>query len=239
MREMATVRPYGHLTPLLRSMSIAKQAKPPGKSNKTRARRQPEQVRQAALLSARKLLLKHGPDAITLTAVARDLCMTHTNLIHHFGSAGELQSALMRDMAGKLTDTLLAAVDRLRSGAGDIREFVDIVFDAFDRGGAGRLAGWLLATDNAKLLAPIGQALHAYIEHIERSVAADAAALDLHTRVTSSTLFVVTSAFGDAMLGPLLCKFTRRERTAVRAVIKDLLPRISVLEAARAGKAAE
>src|SRR5215831_14688798 len=85
---------------LLRSMSIAHKNKIGVKSQKParRQRRQPEEVRVAALEAARRLLLTQGPDAITLKAVARDLGMTHTNLIHHFGSAAELQSALMREM---------------------------------------------------------------------------------------------------------------------------------------------
>src|SRR5262245_42358710 len=172
-------------------MSIANKNKQPGKGHKAtrRQRRQPEEVRTAALESARKLLVAEGPNAITLKAVARDLGMTHTNLIHHFGSAAELQSALMREMVRDLTDTMEAAVARFRAGAGDVREFVDIVFDAFDRGGAGQLAAWLMVSGNEKLFAPVGQLLRDYIEHVEQGAHIDAnEATEMHRRFTATTL---------------------------------------------------
>jgi AcrR family transcriptional regulator len=195
-----------------------------------RVRRQPEEVRTAALESARKLLISQGPDAITLKAVADDLGMTHTNLIHHFGSAEGLQSALMREMVSTLTATLEAAVARFRAGAGDVREFVDIVFDAFDSGGAGRLAAWLMVSGNGKLFAPVGDVVRSYLEHVEQGAHVDATlAAELHRRFTTTTLFVVISAFGDAIIGDVMHKMVERERGTVRDVVRDLLPQLSAL----------
>jgi len=195
-----------------------------------RQRRQPDEVRTAALGSARKLLLTRGPDAITLKAVAADLKMTHTNLIHHFGSAEGLQSALMRDMVSNLTTTLEAAVARFRTGAGTVREFVDIVFDAFDKGGAGRLIAWLMVSGNAILFAPVGEVVRTYIAHVEEGSPVDASqAADMHRRFTTSILFLVIAAFGDAILGDVLRKMVDRERVAVRNVVSELLPHISAL----------
>jgi len=195
-----------------------------------RVRRQPEEVRTSAIESARKLLLSKGPDAITLKAVAADLGMTHTNLIHHFGSAAELQSALMRDMVSTLTSTLEGAVARFRAGEGDIREFVDIVFNAFDRGGAGRLAAWLMVSGNAKLFAPVGDVVRDYIAHVEQGSHVDASLMaDMHRRFTSTSLFVVVAAFGDAIIGGMMHSMVDRERSTVRNVVRDLLPQISAL----------
>jgi TetR/AcrR family transcriptional regulator, repressor for neighboring sulfatase len=213
-------------------MSIVSKNKIGIKSQKPlrRRRRQPDAVRTAALESARKLLLTEGPDSITLKAVAHDLGMTHTNLIHHFGSAGELQSALMREMVRNLTDTLEAAVERFRAGAGDVREFVDIVFDAFDRGGAGRLAAWLMVSGNAKLFAPVGQVVRDYIAHVEQGAHIDPSeTAEMHRRFTATTLFVVTAAFGDSIIGDMLRKMVDRERETVRNLVGDLLPQISAL----------
>jgi len=217
---------------LLRSMSIVNKAKQRGNAPPAarRQRRQPDEVRSAALESARKLLLTHGPDAITLKAVAKDLGMTHTNLIHHFGSAAGLQSALMRDMSNKLTDTIEAAVARFRAGTGDVREFVDIVFAAFDQGGAGRLAAWLMVSGNAKLFAPVGDVVRSYIEHVEQGAHVDAVhAAELHRRFTTATLFVVIAAFGDAIIGDVMHKMVDRERETVRNVVREFLPQISAL----------
>ena len=220
-------------------MSIVNKTKPVAKAPKPvrRQRRQPEEVRNAALECARKLLLEEGPNAITLKAVARDLGMTHTNLIHHFGSAAELQSALMRDMVRNLTDTMEAAVARFRAGAGDVREFVDIVFDAFDKGGAGRLAAWLMVSGNAKLFAPVGQVVRDYIAHVEEGAhISPEQATEMHRRFTATTLFVVTNAFGDAIIGDVLRKMVDRERETVRDVVADILPQISAIAQERKTK---
>jgi AcrR family transcriptional regulator len=221
-------------------MSIAKKTKPRPASHKAvsgtalsgarRQRRQPEEVRTSALESARKLLLAQGPDAITLKAVADDLGMTHTNLIHHFGSAAGLQSALMREMVSTLTATMEAAVARFRAGNGDVREFVDIMFDTFDKGGAGRLAAWLMVSGNAKLFAPVGEVVRTYLAHVEEGAQVDAAqSADRHRRFTTSMLFMVITAFGDAIIGDTMRKMVDRERDVVRDLVGELLPQVSPL----------
>jgi AcrR family transcriptional regulator len=199
------------------------------KSNARRVRRTPEEARTLALASARRLLLAEGPDAITLQSVATDLGMSHTNLIHHFGSAAGLQSELMRQMMSELTAAIESAVMRLRAGKGEFRDFVDIVFDAFDRGGAGRLAAWIVLSGEATRLAPVGEVVRDYIDSVERS--ADPGAQDVHERVTSATLFVTMAALGDAIIGNHLRRMVGRERDAVRRIIGRLLPVVLEREA--------
>jgi TetR/AcrR family transcriptional regulator, repressor for neighboring sulfatase len=199
------------------------------KSDARRVRRTPEEARTLALASARRLLLAEGPDAITLQSVASDLGMSHTNLIHHFGSAAGLQSELMRQMVSELTAAIESAVMRLRAGKGEFRDFVDIVFDAFDRGGAGRLAAWIVLSGEATRLAPVGEVVRDYIDSVERS--ADPGVQDVHERVTSATLFVTMAALGDAIIGNHLRRMVGRERDAVRRIIGRLLPVVLEREA--------
>ena len=198
--------------------------KNPGAVRSPRVRRTPEEARTLALTSARRLLLAEGPDAITLQAVASDLGMSHTNLIHHFGSASGLQSELMRQMVSELTTTIESAVMRLRAGKGEVKDFVNIVFDAFDRGGAGRLAAWMALTGESMHLAPIGEVVRDYIDSVERAAEGDAATI--HERVTSATLFVTVAALGDAIIGNELRKMVGRERDAVRKLMGALLPTV-------------
>jgi TetR/AcrR family transcriptional regulator, repressor for neighboring sulfatase len=189
-----------------------------------RLRRTPEEARGAALSAARHLLLTAGPDAITLQAVAADLGMSHTNLIHHFGSAAGLQSALMHEMVSELTATIETGIEQLRAGHGSLSDFVDIVFDAFDRGGAGRLAAWIALSGDHARLDPMGQVVGNYIRNIERG--ADPARGDVHERLTSATLLVAVAAFGDTLIGDALRQMVDREREAVRRMIGRLLPLI-------------
>jgi AcrR family transcriptional regulator len=170
------------------------------------------------------LLLAEGPDAVTLQAVATDLGMSHTNLIHHFGSAAGLQSELMRQMMSELTTAIESAVMRLRAGKGEMRDFVDIVFDAFDRGGAGRLAAWIILSGEDNRLTPVGDVVRDYIDSVERGDATGADRQHVHQRVTSATLFVTMAALGDAIIGNHLRRMVGRDRDAVRKIIAALLP---------------
>jgi hypothetical protein len=116
---------------------------------------------------------------------------------------------------------------RLRSGQGDPAVVVDLVFDAFDRQGAGRLAAWIVLSGNAELLAPVGDVVRDYIQSVEQGLNA-AVDAEIHRKVTSSLLFVTMSAFGDAIIGANLCAMIGRERDAVRRVVTELLPHLTV-----------
>lgn len=204
-----------------------KAARPPGKAAKApvpRVRRTPEQARTLALASARRLLLAQGPDAITLQAVASDLGMSHTNLIHHFGSAAGLQTQLMREMVSELTTTIESAVMRLRAGKGEVKDFVDIVFNAFDQGGAARLAAWMVLSGEPMNLAPIDEVVRDYIDSVERGADGRGGVAAVHERITSATLFVTVAALGDAIIGNELRKMVGREREVVRKLVGALLP---------------
>ncbi|MBB6093531.1 AcrR family transcriptional regulator [Povalibacter uvarum] len=189
-----------------------------------RIRRTPEEARALALESARRLLIAEGPDAITLQAVAADLGMSHTNLIHHFGSAGGLQSALMGEMVRELTSVLEKAVERFRAGEGSEQDFVDIVFEVFDKGGAGRLAAWIVLSGESDKLEPVGEVVRTYIRNVERG--ADDAHGDVHERITSASLLVTLAAFGDAVIGDSIGSMMGRERKAMRRIIAELLPMV-------------
>jgi TetR/AcrR family transcriptional regulator, repressor for neighboring sulfatase len=199
-------------------MSIESKVKVPGAR---RERRTPELARALALRSARNLLVAHGPNAVTLQAVASELGMSHTNLIHHFGSAGGLQTALMHHMVSELTDTIESAVIRFRSGEGDVADFVNIVFDAFDTGGAGSLAAWIMLSGEGQRLAPLGEVVRSYIQKVERGADEDISCA--HNRVTSATLLVTIAAFGDSMIGGPLRDMVGRESDSVRHIIAQIL----------------
>src|SRR5688572_32764728 len=96
-----------------------------------RRRRSPQVAKAEALASARRLLLEGGPAAVTLKAVAADAGMGHANLIHHFGSAEGLQTALMASMAQDLAVTLKTASAEFQAGRADLDDLIRITFDAF------------------------------------------------------------------------------------------------------------
>ena len=196
-------------------MSITKLDKP------RRRRRSPEEARKEAVVSARALLLSGGPDAVTLSAVATDIGVTHANLIHHFGSAAGLQSALMGSMVADLNQALDAAVARLRTDDGAPLELVNAVFDAFAEGGAGRLAAWIALSGDLSHLEPVRTAVRDLVEAICDKMGDDGQARE---RIGSAVLFIALSAFGEALIGPPLRNMLDQPDDAGRRVVANLLP---------------
>jgi AcrR family transcriptional regulator len=155
-----------------------------------------EQARDVALDAASALLVEQGPQAVTLKAVAGRVGRTHANLLHHFGSAEGLQRALVARLAAGIVATIREAVLRARAGQGSPREVVDLTFDAFDGGGAGALASWMILSGNRDALDPILTAIHDLVEEL----AADG------RPIHAVTLQLVLSAMGDALLGDVMAR---------------------------------
>ncbi|MFT4252761.1 MAG: TetR/AcrR family transcriptional regulator [Caulobacter sp.] len=195
-----------------------------------RRRRLPEEARREALVSARALLLSGGPDAVTLSAVAGEIGVTHANLIHHFGSAAGLQSALMASMVADLAQALDEAVARLRTDEGAPLELVNEVFDAFSTGGAGRLAAWIALSGDLSHLEPVRAAVQNLVEAISDKMGV----LDAQARqgMGAAVLFIALSAFGEALIGPPLRDMLDQPDDAARRVVASLLPRFLITKPA-------
>jgi AcrR family transcriptional regulator len=197
----------------------------------TRKRLNPEESRSAALEAARELLIESGPQAVTLKAVAARMGRTHANLLHHFGSAAELQSELARSIAERVTGRIAETVQRERSGQADVREIVDETFDAFSREGAGALAAWMILSGNRDALDPILHSIRALVDqlsfgHEER-------------HVPESTLALVLAALGDSLLGEAITEALGLPREAARAIAAtDLKARVGTSEVAMKGERA-
>ena len=187
-----------------------------------RRKRSPEEARHEALAAARELLLTGGPKAITLSNVGKAVGMTHANVIHHFGSAAELQSALMGSMVADLASSIEDAVVHVRSDEAAPRQLVDIVFDAFERGGAGMLAAWMALSQEVSHLEPVADSVRMLVRAIEeRAGATDDVG---HRRVTSAVLLIALCGFGDSVIGPQLREMLGRDPEATRRLTARLLP---------------
>lgn len=187
-----------------------------------RRRRSPEEAKEEALASARRLLLDRGPDGVTLKAVADDLGMSHGNLIHHFGSAAGLQSALMGAMVRDLTRALETAVVKVRLEDSGPRELVDTVFEAFDDGGAGHLAAWIGLSHDLGQLESVRDAVADLVNAITEKVTAGGGEAPRH--IPSALLFITLCAFGDSVIGGALCDMLGRDRESVRRIAAHMLP---------------
>lgn len=171
----------------------------------------PEASRSAALEAARVLLLEAGPQAVTLKAVAGRIGRTHANLLHHFGSASGLQRDLAAYMGNSICTKIGEAVFQMRGGAVTPHELADLIFDHFDREGAGALASWMLLSGNEDALDPIVEAIHNLVDEIAEDGHAD-------TSLHELTLEMVLMALGDALLGGPLSASLGLPREAGRQI---------------------
>ena len=185
-----------------------------------RRKRMGGEVRDEALAAARALLLSGGPASVTVANVGSALGMTHANVLHHFGSAASLQSALMGSMIRDLTSALDNVVELLKTDAAAPRTVADKVFDAFDKGGAGPLAAWIILSGDLKQLEPVREAVRALVEAIVGQSTDDAAP----ERVRAAVLMMAVSAFGDALIGPHVREMLDQEGDAMRDLIARILP---------------
>ena len=180
-----------------------------------RTRLTPVESRSAALAAARKLLIDHGPQAVTLKAVAAEIGRTHANLLHHFGSAAGLQGELAKSIADSVTASIAEAVEQARAGRSDARVIVDQCFDAFGREGAGALAAWMIITGNRDALNPILDSIRGLVSQLTLG----------HEEhyVAESTLSLVLNALGDSLLGPSIAEALGLPRDAARELAAQRL----------------
>ena len=181
----------------------------------TRERLSPEESRAAALEAARSLLIEHGPQAVTLKAVAAEIGKTHANLLHHFGSAAGLQAALAQLISDRVCAGIAEAVRQSRAGEVDPIAIVDGTFDAFGREGAGALAAWMILSGNRNALDPIMESIHQLVDQLGEG--------HEDRPVHETTLWLVLAAVGDSLLGGPMAEALGLPRERARDVARRQL----------------
>ena len=176
----------------------------------------PEESRSVALEAARQILIETGPQSVTLKAVATRVDRTHANLLHHFGSAAGLRKTLAAYLAETVCATIRQKMTETPPNERDLREIVDLAFDAFGSGGAGALATWMAATGNDDALDPVIEAIHRLI---------DGMAPDAHEKrlMHEDTLALVLMAMGDAQLGGPMAEALGLPRDTARVLATELI----------------
>lgn len=179
-----------------------------------RTRLSPKASRAAALEAARLLLVEKGPQAVTLKSVAARIGKSHGTLLHHFGSAAGLQSALAAELAQEIAARIAATVLAAEPGQADLGAIVDLAFDAFARRGGGPLAAWMIMSGDTAALGPVFKVLHDLVERIgERD----------RQPVRERALALVLLALGDALLGGSVALALGLPREAARRLAERLI----------------
>ncbi len=191
-------------------------------TTRRRTRLSQEESRSAALDAARLLLIESGPQAVTLKAVGAMVGRTHANLLHHFGSASELQKTLARHICARITGIIADSVDQFYHGStaeDTARQIATLTFDAFDQEGAGALATWMIQSGEEDALAPIVDAITDLVTQLyERKK-------PMGDGLSAITLKLVLLALGDSLIGARLSASLGLPREVAREMGTALLIR--------------
>lgn len=108
-----------------------------------RRRRTSESARREILDAAGRQLMNEGPDGLRLQAIAADLKITHSSILHHFGSRDGLLDALSIDAFESLERDLKRSLETPAAGDPATDLFDKIARILGERGHA-RLLAWQL-----------------------------------------------------------------------------------------------
>jgi AcrR family transcriptional regulator len=120
-----------------------------------RIRRTAESARAAILDVAEQRLRDAGPDALRLQDVAAAAGMSHSTLLHHFGSREGLMQAVIERAALSLQEDLVRA---LGPDQPDGTAMLERVANTFIERGHARVIAWLLLTGHNPLVTPAAHA---------------------------------------------------------------------------------
>jgi AcrR family transcriptional regulator len=182
---------------------------------KTRVRRTPEAARENILAAAEAILVEHGPQAIKLADVAKAAGVVHANVIHHFGSIGGVETALMERMIRQLADKIIAGFNE----EGVAPSFgAQALFDAFETKGAARLAAWLELTGEGRRMT--------FVRHVVDEVVQTRLARDVgidREAIIDFILLNIIVAVGVGLFGPTLSELLGRPSERARELALELV----------------
>lgn len=201
---------------------------------KPRKRRSQAEARDAILDAAEAILAAQGLEQVLLKPVAQAAGITHSGVLHHFGSRAGLLEALFQRASERMRGEML---DRLTGVAPDagMDELVDVVLSVYERGAdpsRAPILAWLIANGGDALPAREAFGLASIAERVHAArlrVAPAASAADTQFRVE---LFVL-AMFGDLMVGSSTrLRLSGRDSVRRRREFRERLVRL-LLEGAR------
>lgn len=123
-----------------------------------RKRRSADEARRAILDAAAQRLMDTGPDGLRLKAIADDLGLSHSAILHHFGSREGLIEAVRADAFAALARDLREQIAEPTEGDPAIA-FFEKVAQTLGEHGYGRLVAWQLMSGRLPTAGAVGEAV--------------------------------------------------------------------------------
>ena len=108
-----------------------------------RIRRTPEEAKALILKAAEQRLEAVGPEGLKIAEIANIAGVTHSTILHHFGSAEGLRASLAEKMVERLLGDILEVLDT-ENPATDDHKVLFKVFSVLCDDGNARLLAWTM-----------------------------------------------------------------------------------------------
>ncbi len=191
-----------------------------------RVRRTPMQAKALILDAAQKRLDAVGPEGLKVAEIANIAGVTHSTVLHHFGSAEGLRASLAEKMVEKLLGDILEVLDTGSIVTSDHKVLFRVFAVLSDEGNA-RLLAWTMlkglelkeGQDTlAQLFEQLAQGVKVAILAANEGDITEATAL----RHAKYTIFqVALTAIGDGVAGDYISKLLGLEPVEAKAEFRD------------------
>lgn len=193
-----------------------------------RIRRSPAEARALILKAAQTRLKAVGPEGLQVKEIAAIAGVTHSTILHHFGSAEDLRVALAENMVEKLLDDILRVMDAGETVFPEDHSVLFRVFEVLTDDGNARLLAWTMLRGadlraGEDTLMALFDKIHAGVVQAIRAAAGDMVVKDaVAERQARFIIYLVaTTAVGDGIAGPYLARLIGLEETEATKDFRD------------------
>ncbi len=193
-----------------------------------RIRRSVAEARALILGAAQTRLADVGPEGLQIKEIAAIAGVTHSTILHHFGSAEGLRTALAEGMVEKLLGDILAVMDQREKMNPDDHTVLFRVFEVLSDEGNARLLAWSMlkgsdleqGQDTLKGL--FDQLLAGVIEVVKASAGDMSVKDSVAERHARFIIYLVAStAVGDGIAGKYLAQLVGLEGDDATSGFRD------------------
>ena len=188
-----------------------------------RRRRTAAQARSEILDAAEQVLLEVGPSGLQLKEIAGQAGLSLSNVHHHFGGVGEVQSALVERMLKTLTANLSSVFERLEDvSEPSMEEAIRAVYDIVGSPRYARLIAWMVMSFGPEKLVglshPLIEIRAMIVERLKKVVTSK----DAEMAAPMIIHHIAVAAVGEGLIGDVL-RATLNHTTHSHEVQGDML----------------
>ncbi len=193
-----------------------------------RVRRSVVEARALILSAAQTRLADVGPEGLQIKEIAAIAGVTHSTILHHFGSAEGLRTALAERMVEKLLGDILAVMDQREKMDPSDNTILFRVFEVLSDDGNARLLAWsMLKGTNLEqgrdtLEGLFDQLLVGVVDAVKTSAGDMIVNDSVAERQARFIIYLVAAtAVGDGVAGSYLAKFVGLEGEDATSGFRD------------------